>query len=99
MRFVMSFLSIAVFASGAMAQAPATTGPTTRFVMTVPPGYERVTVGRYDALVRPNDKGWVTQALSTMKPATRPTTMPADLLKRVAESRAAVTKQIVADLA
>jgi hypothetical protein len=95
-------LSILVASTPSFAQAPATAptpAPTTRFVMTMPPGYEKVTVGRYDALVRPDDKAWVTQALSTMKPATRPaTTMPAELLTRLSEQRAAVAKQMVADL-
>jgi hypothetical protein len=77
--------------------APAT--PPARLVLTPPPGFEKVTVGGHTALCEPNDKKWVTQALADVKPATRPTTMPVDLLKRVTAARDGVLKQMVADLA
>jgi hypothetical protein len=100
-----SLMSLAL-ALGATAQpaspppAGATTAPAApRFTVTVPPGYEKVTVGGHVALCLPQDAAWVRKALTDLKPATRPATMPADLLKRVVENRATVVKQMTSDLA
>ena len=83
------------------AGAPVIAAPTTapRATLVVPPGFDRVTVGGYTALCEPNDQAWVKRALADVKPATRPTTMPADVLQRIATNRAAVIKQIVTDFA
>ena len=70
-----------------------------RYQLVVPAGFEKVTVAGHTAVCQPQDVGWVRQALADVKPATRPTTMPADLLRRVKENRAAVTRQIVTDFA
>jgi hypothetical protein len=70
-----------------------------RFEMVVPPGWERVSVAGRTAVCRPADAAWVRQALGEVKATTRPTTMPADLVKRVTDNRTAVTRAIVADFA
>jgi hypothetical protein len=70
-----------------------------RYLFVMPAGFEKVTVAGHTAVCQPADSAWVRQALAEVKPATRPTTMPADLLRRVKENRAAVTRQIVTDFA
>jgi hypothetical protein len=100
-------LSFGAFAASlvATAQPAATpppapvTPPPARLVLTLPPGFEKVTVGTHTAICEPNDKKWVTQALTEIKPTTRPATMPVDLLKKVTAERDGVLKQMVADLA
>jgi hypothetical protein len=81
--------------------AAATAAPAApaRQVMVVPPGYEKVTAGGHTALAEPNDVAWVKQALGDVKPQPKPQNSPADMLKRLADNRAALTKQIVTDLA
>jgi len=79
--------------------APGATPPAPRFKMVVPPGYEQVKGEGFTAVCLARDVGWVKQAVAGVKPATRPTTMPADVLKHVTENRAAVVKQMVADFA
>ena len=100
-----SFVAMVVLGGVAYAQqqqptaplAPAANPP--RYQLVVPPGFEKVTVAGYTAVCQSQDSAWVRQALADVKPATRPTTMPADLLRRVKENRAAVTRQIVTDFA
>jgi hypothetical protein len=70
-----------------------------RYQLVVPPGFEKVTVAGHTAVCQAKDLPWVRQALGDVKPATRPATMPADLLRRIKENRAAVTRQIVTDFA
>jgi hypothetical protein len=99
--YVLGIAALSFAASGQPAPgAPPATAPVAPpYVLVMPPGYEKVSVAGHTALCMPNDKEWVTKALTAIKPATRPTTMPADLLKRVTENRAAVVKQMVTDLA
>jgi hypothetical protein len=78
---------------------PATAPAMPPYSLVMPPGYQKVAVGNHTAICLPTDAEWVKRALTETKPATRPTTMPADLLKRIADNRAAVVKQMVADLA
>ncbi|MDB5323128.1 MAG: hypothetical protein JWN40_4759 [Phycisphaerales bacterium] len=78
---------------------PATAPAVPPYRLVLPPGYEKVTAAGHTALCLPADAEWVKKALTETKPATRPTTMPADLLKRVTDNRAAIVKQMVADLA
>src|SRR4051812_12627945 len=79
------------------APVPSTTAPA-RYEMVMPPGFEKVTVGSHVALCKPADLEWVKKGLAETKPATRPTTMPADVLKRTTQNRAEVVKQMVTDL-
>jgi hypothetical protein len=101
-------LTLATLAGNSQAQkappaappAPPATAPVAPpYVLVMPPGHQKVTAAGHNALCLPADAQWVTKALAETKPATRPTTMPADVLKRVTDNRAAVVKQMVADLA
>jgi hypothetical protein len=91
-------LALAAVTLPVLAQ-PAATAPAARAVLVMPPGFEKVTVGDHTALCQPNDAQWVKGALASIKPATRPTTMPSDLLTRIAQKRPEVVKQMVTDLA
>jgi hypothetical protein len=98
------FVAMVVMGGVARAQQPAAApagagAAPPRWQMVVPAGFEKVTVAGHTAVCQPADSAWVRQALAEVKPATRPTTMPADLLRRVKENRAAVTRQIVTDFA
>ena len=64
----------------------------------MPPGFERVESGAMVVLCRDADVLWVRDALSSYSPATRPSTMPADLLARVAAQRTAVIDMMQKDL-
>src|SRR5256885_1784711 len=99
-------LSIATAAAAGVSRAqpaapppPATAPVPPPYVLEMPPGYQKIAVGEHTVLCLPADAEWVKKALAETKPATRPTTMPTDLLKRVADNRAAVVKQMVSDLA
>ena len=102
-----SLVLIGAVASGQQPAAPAAPGAAggaaapaaPRFKMVVPAGYEQVKGDGFTAVCLARDAGWVKQAVAAVKPATRPTTMPADVLKRVTENRAAIVKQMVADFA
>lgn len=75
----------------------ATTAPARRAVV-APPGFERVEGAGVVVFCQEADAGWVRETLSAYKPATRPSTMPADLLARVAEQRGAVVEMMRKDL-
>jgi hypothetical protein len=85
--------------SAAASTVPVTSPATTRHQMTIPAGFQSVTVGFRTALCESGDVQWVRQALSTIDPPQQPTTMPADLLSRIAEKRAPLKARIAADLA
>jgi hypothetical protein len=95
---LLALIALAFPASAQPAPKPAT-APTTRYVLVMPPGYEKVTVAGHTALAQSDDVEWVKKALAEAKPTTRPTTMPSDVLQRIAANRAAVVKQMVTDLA
>jgi hypothetical protein len=65
----------------------------------MPPGYQKVTVGAHTALCEPGDVAWVRQALGEVKPAPRPSPAPSDVVKALADKRAALGKQVMTDLA
>jgi hypothetical protein len=100
MRPVLLIL-LCVLSGVAPAQPAPSTAPSAGrlYTLVMPPGFEKLTVGAHTAICQPNDVEWVKKALAEVKPATRPSTMPADLLKRVTETRPAVVKQMVADFA
>lgn len=77
--------------------APATTRA--RIEATVPPGFVKVSAGERHAMCEPANEAWVKEVMTKAAPATRPTTMPSDLTAKVKESRDAITKQLMADLA
>ena len=63
----------------------------------MPPGFIKVTAGERVAICDPADEAWVKTALTSASPATKPSTMPADLVQRLTDRRAALAKQIGAD--
>jgi len=67
--------------------------------MTLPPGFLKLQAPAFTVLYRAEDEAWVKPAVQAWKPATRPATMPQDLLSRVAQGRAAVEAQMRQDLA
>lgn len=89
----------------AMCFAQPTTAPTSapttrpRYELTVPPGFKMLNVNGRTALCAPADEAWVTSVLQDTGPATRPTTMPADMLTKVESARATVAKDMMDDLA
>ena len=97
-------VSLVLIGAAASGQQPAAPAPgaavaAPRFKMVVPAGYEQVKGEGFTAVCLGRDAGWVKQAVAAVKPATRPTTMPADVLKHVTDNRGAVVKQMVADFA
>ena len=85
-------------ATAPVATAPAATARA-RHQITVPPGFQKVTVGFRTALCEPADEAWVKRVLGTVDPPQQPTTMPADLIDRVAQKRALLKARVAADLA
>lgn len=95
----LAMAGLAAVGQQAPAAGPASAPVPPRFQMVAPAGYEKVAGEGFTAVCLGRDVAWVRQAIGAVKPATRPTTMPADVLRKVTENRAAVVKQMVADLA
>jgi hypothetical protein len=68
-------------------------------IAVIPPGMHALKVGDRTFFCDPADDDWIKQASAKSKPATRPTTMPSDLLKIVLVRGPTVTKEILADFA
>jgi hypothetical protein len=84
----------------------ATTEPTTtraRYVATIPPGFVRISgQGAFwsrTIFCPKDDASWLADALTPAGPATRPTTMPADLLQQLQAKRQKLIDRISDDLA
>src|SRR5215510_7114843 len=96
-------LSALLAAQGIAQTTSPTTRPATtqrvRWQITLPPGFVKVAVGDRLAICDAADEAWVKEALTSAPPATKPTTMPADLLDRLASHRAALVKQMSTDFA
>lgn len=72
----------------------------TPFRMTVPTGYEKVTVAGHTALCEPNDVAWVKQGLTDAKPAvTTNMVLPDAMVAGLKEKREGLVKQMVSNLA
>jgi hypothetical protein len=84
------------WADGAPSTAPATRSAV-RHVAVIPPGYHVVVVGDRKIICRPADDVWVSKIV--MGPATRPTTMPSDILADIQQKRGDILQQAAADLA
>jgi hypothetical protein len=70
------------------------------FRMTVPTGYEKITVAGHTALCEPNDVAWVKQGLTDAKPAvTTNMVLPEAIVAGLKEKREGLVKQMVANLA
>ena len=65
----------------------------------MPPGFVRVAANGRSAMCPADQADWVTAVLKTAPPATRPTTMPADLLTALQAKKGALAKQLSDDLA
>jgi hypothetical protein len=89
------------FAAPAAAAAADTKGDGAAAPQTavVPQGYEKVTVAGHTALAEPNDVAWVKQALTDTKPPPKVGTSPGDMIQALVDKRAALTRQMVTDLA
>jgi hypothetical protein len=70
------------------------------FRITVPAGYEKVTVAGHTALCEPNDVAWVKQGLTDAKPAvTTNMVLPEAIVAGLKEKREGLVKQMVTNLA
>jgi hypothetical protein len=81
--------------------APPATAPATtpvRYVLVMPPGFKAVAMGNHTAIVEPTDEAWVRETLQTLAPTTLPSTMPANLLEKLAANRESLRAQMVTDL-
>lgn len=69
--------------------------------LVVPEGYEKLRFGGRVLLVTPADRAWVTAAIerAMTAPVTRPSTMPAEIIGRVRDSRADLIRMLSTDLA
>ena len=63
------------------------TAPASRYVVTPPPGMHMLAANGRTALCPPKDDDVVRLALGEVRPASRPTTVPSDLLDRLAATR------------
>jgi len=87
------------------ADAPATqpeSQPSTQFVphtADLPPGFHKLVVGAISVFCLPTDDAWLEPAIKKVKPASRPTTMPSDLLASFSAHRGELVKQLAAELA
>jgi hypothetical protein len=97
MRAWIAVLLIIVLAFVTRATAQ-TTAPATREAVNVPAGFEVVEGDGRRVIVAAEDVGWVPAALETVQPATRPTTMPADVVERLIEQRAWLEGRLARDL-
>jgi hypothetical protein len=83
----------------APAARPAAAETPKRQELVVPPGYQKVTVGAHTALCEARDVEWVRQALGEVKPVSKPSPAPTDVIKALADKRAGLGKAVMADLA
>jgi hypothetical protein len=77
----------------------AATQPNPPHVALPPPGFHKLTVGNRSAFCLPADDGWVREALSSVGPSTRPTTMPSDMVASIQQRRDALVQMMMQDLA
>jgi hypothetical protein len=101
MRSILILLAFAAALAGSVraeAQTNPSTSPATRHEVIVPPGFARISVSDREILCLPEDEAWVRQAVSAIQPATRPSTMPVDLIQRAETARPEIERQIAADL-
>ncbi|HYE18085.1 MAG TPA: hypothetical protein VEA69_06560 [Tepidisphaeraceae bacterium] len=96
---LLTLLTLPALAQVTQPPAPAAAPDRPRYELQMPAGFQKVEVAGHAALCEPGDVEWVTLALKSIKPATRPTTMPADLITRATAARAKIVAQMKADLA
>ena len=78
--------------------APATTSAPARYELSIPAGFVKVTVNDRNAICEAADESWVRETLAAVGAATRPTTMPVDLIQTLGAKREELGKRINDDL-
>src|SRR2546421_4775041 len=78
-----------------------TTAPATRprHALVMPKGFKLITINARNVLCEPNDESWVSTALGKVTPTTKPATLPATLLQRLAAQRDNIIRSLTTDLA
>src|ERR1700733_15264103 len=71
-----------------------TTAPYVPHVAVVPPGLHQITVGDYSIFCLPEDDAWVKPGAAAAKPASRPSTMPSDLVASLKQHHDEIVTQI-----
>jgi len=74
-----------------------TTAPTTRHVLEIPPGFHVITVAGRSIVCQPVDDDWIRHAVLSLAAATRPTTMPSDLIPQLQQKRDGLVAEIMHD--
>ncbi|HEX4056448.1 MAG TPA: hypothetical protein VHX86_19475 [Tepidisphaeraceae bacterium] len=82
-------------ATGAAAQSATAPAP---HKAQVPPGFVVVKAGGRSVFCEPRDQAWVQDTLASIAPATRPTTMPSDIVTRTQQHRKELVDQMMRDL-
>jgi hypothetical protein len=77
---------------------PATSPDAPATQLVVPDGLVLTEIEGHRILSRPEDVEWIRAILQNLEPATRPTTMPADVLSRLDAERDAIVRGLTADL-
>lgn len=80
----------------AAATAPAAEPPRK---ITIPPGFKLLPVNGRNILIEPADEAWVATAMTKLQATTKPATLPATLLQKLASQRDALLRQVAVDLA
>ena len=78
---------------------PATTAPAPPRKVTIPPGFQVLTVNGRNVLLEEADKAWATDVLQKIQPTTKPATLPASLLQKLTSQRETLLRQVAIDLA
>jgi hypothetical protein len=67
--------------------------------LTVPSGFKLIEAESHRIITEAADEAWVRAALKTMTPTTQPSTMPSDLLTRLAAGKVELARRLSSDLA
>jgi hypothetical protein len=94
---IVLLLSPLVWSQTTAPAALATTAPS-RYTVMVPAGMQSITVAGRTALCMPDIADAVRSGLGKVKPTQRPTTMPSDILARLAAVRPTLVKEMNTDL-
>lgn len=80
----------------------ATTGSagraTSRPRLVTPAGFVRMEISGRQFMIEPGDEAWVREAVAKVRPATRPSTMPSDVVERLKEGREEFARMVAGDL-
>jgi hypothetical protein len=102
LRFLPIFavLALGICGSTALSQTtqPDATQPIAPHLAEIPAGYHVLVVGARQIICRPADDDWVRKAAESVRPASRPTTMPSDITAALTQHRADLEAMVQADL-